>query len=541
MKRIILKNLQAPGDVVMLTGAVRDMHGCHPGQFMTDVRTSAPELWQNNPYLTRLDEHDPAVELIECQYPLILRSNQLPYHFIHGFMEFLNERLGLNIRPTAFKGDIHLSEMEKAESRKQKFGLGGEVPVWAVAAGGKRDFTIKWWETKRYQQVVDHFRGRIQFVQVGGRGHFHPKLDGVIDLRGRTTLRELIQLVYHCDGVLTPVSLLTHLAAAVPPKKAEIGKVDSRNLNAGVAPTSTHPLRPCVVIAGGREPPHWEAYPTHQFLHTVGMLPCCQHGGCWRSRTRPLGDGTVHDRAENLCLDVVNNLPRCMDLITAEEVIQRIEMYLAGAKGKGAPQKSTGPADLTSLAERNPMLLPGHLTAANAARAAEEFVRTIPHYPAAPGAGTGASGENRDSTSISSVNSCEASQGPPFSGRGIVICGGGEKYFPGVWVTIHIFRHLGCKLPIQIWYLGEREMDARMRLLLEGIGATCVDALNVRQRHPIRTLGGWESKAYAILHCPFKEVLYPTPSLVFCVTARTSRTARESASGFRTAFFRYHL
>ena len=32
--------------------------------------------------------------------------------------------------------------------------------------------------------------------------------------------------------------------------------------------------RPCVVIAGGREPPHFTAYPHHQFIHTVGALRC---------------------------------------------------------------------------------------------------------------------------------------------------------------------------------------------------------------------------------------------------------------------------
>jgi hypothetical protein len=56
-----------------------------------------------------------------------------------------------------------------------------------------------------------------------------------------------------------------------------------------------HPSRPCIVVAGGRESPNWEAYPTHQFLHTVGVLPCCATGGCWRSRTLPLGDGDEND------------------------------------------------------------------------------------------------------------------------------------------------------------------------------------------------------------------------------------------------------
>ena len=147
------------------------------------------------------------------------------------------------------------------------------LPYWIVAAGGKYDFTIKWWHFRRFQAVIDRFRDQIVFVQVGEAGHYHPPLEGVIDLRGKTTLRQLIHLVFRAQGVLCPVTLLMHLAAAV-----ESGP--------GVPPE-----RPCVVVAGGREAPHWEAYPAHQFIHTVGALACCARGGCWRSRVMPLGDG----------------------------------------------------------------------------------------------------------------------------------------------------------------------------------------------------------------------------------------------------------
>jgi hypothetical protein len=34
-----------------------------------------------------------------------------------------------------------------------------------------------------------------------------------------------------------------------------------------------------------------------------------------------------------------------------------------------------------------------------------------------------------------------------------------------------------------------------------------VDALEVRKAHPVRTLGGWELKPFAILHCSFQHVL----------------------------------
>ena len=97
----------------MLTAAVRDLHRCHPGEFLTDVRTPCPDLWLNNPHLTALNEGDHEVQVVECHYPLIDLANEAPYHCLHGFIAFLNETLGLTIRPTVFAGDIHLSELEK--------------------------------------------------------------------------------------------------------------------------------------------------------------------------------------------------------------------------------------------------------------------------------------------------------------------------------------------------------------------------------------------------------------------------------------------
>jgi ADP-heptose:LPS heptosyltransferase len=312
MRRLILRNSLSPGDIVMLTAALRDLHVSYPGQFLTDTRTPCPELWENNPYVTPLDESAPETEAIDCEYPLIHRSNELPYHFIHGFSQHLNERMGLSIRPTSFRGDIHISALEKSWFSQVEEIVGEALPFWIVVAGGKHDYTAKWWDPGRYQQVVDHFRGRILFVQVGERGHEHPPLRNLIDLRGRTDLRQLVRLVYHAQGVLCPVTLLMHLAAAVETRPG------------------MPPHRPCVVVAGGREPPHWEAYPTHQFIHRAGALRCCGNGGCWRSRVVPLGDGDEKDQPEHCCTDVVGRLPRCLDMVTTADVIRAIEIYFEG-------------------------------------------------------------------------------------------------------------------------------------------------------------------------------------------------------------------
>lgn len=310
MKKLILRNFQSPGDILMLTAAVRDLHVCYPGRFLTDVRTPCPDLWLYNPYVTPLRDDEPGVEVIDCHYPLIDRINTAPYHFLHGFIEYLNDVLGLQIRPTLFRGDVYLSDEERRWFDAVVAHKGSVPHYWLFASGGKFDYTIKWWSPRRYEQVIEHFRGRIDFVQVGEGGHHHPALAGAIDMRGETSLRQLVRLMFHAQGAVSAVSLLMHLAAAVEAKPG--------------APKN----RPCVVIAGGREPPHFTFYPHHQYLHTVGALRCCDQGGCWKSRVKALGDGDPKD--QELCVDVVGDLPRCMHMITADEVIRRIESYYEG-------------------------------------------------------------------------------------------------------------------------------------------------------------------------------------------------------------------
>ena len=207
--RLILKCSLSPGDIVVMTAAVRDLQLAYPGRFLVDVRTSAREIWENNSYLTPLDDDDPEVRTLELHCPLIHESNQRPYHFIHAFAQHLGHQLGLPIPQTRFNGDIHISALEKTwMSQVEETGFLGRF--WIIVAGGKYDYTAKWWNPAHAQAVVDHFRGRILFVQCGESGHWHPRLDGALDLIGKTDLRQFIRLIYHSDGVLCPVNPPLH-------------------------------------------------------------------------------------------------------------------------------------------------------------------------------------------------------------------------------------------------------------------------------------------------------------------------------------------
>jgi hypothetical protein len=166
-----------------------------------------------------------------------------------------------------------------------------------------------------------------------------------------------------------------------------------------------------------------------------------------------------------------------MDLITSTDVTHRIEGYFKGGAVKYLASRQR-PAGERGIAATSQNLFDRHcLNLSSAGLACERFIKTIPNYP--------------DS----------------YDGRGIVICGGGVRYFAGAWVCIKMLRRLRCSLPIQLWYLGRKEMDSRMKALLAPFGVECVDATSVRKKFPARILQGWELKSYALLHSPYREVL----------------------------------
>ena len=460
MRNVILNCRWALGDVVLLTAAVRDLHLSYPGKFQTDVRSYHPEVWRHNPYIVPLDPDADDVEVLDCEYPLINRSNQTPHHCIHGFRHFLNKHLGLEIEPAAFKGDIHLSEKEKTAPSKIERITGSDVPFWIIDAGGKYDLTIKWWSTERFQKVVNHFKGKLLFVQIGAKGDWHPGLEGTIDLRGRTSVRELIQLMYHAQGVLCGVTGAMHIAAAVGTK-------------AGLPPR-----RPCVVIAGGREPAHWEAYPEHQFIHTLGALKCCTGGGCWRSRTLPLGDGHARDDPDKRCVDVVADLPRCMDMITPNKVIQRIESYFEHPANAYLTHDSAIAVERGIAATRNNPFDALPLHDRNARCSSEFFLKNLPDF-----------------------------DGGNLRITGIVTCAAGPRFSINAWICIKMLRNLGCKLPIELWSVAAGDLDDQFKAMVSSLGVTIRVASEI-PRCLGTSLSGSSLKPFAIVHSEFKNVLW---------------------------------
>lgn len=316
-KRLILRNRLAPGDILVMTAAIRSLHKAYPGAFITDVESPVPEIFQHNPYITSLNGDG---QVVDMHYPLIsdhhVRGHHNPgagvsgRHFSDGHRKFLEEVLELEIPRTGLTPEIYLTQDEKLWPSPVFNENGYEGRYWVVNAGSKDDYTLK--QYHRYQEAVDELLKRfgddLKIVQIGAIEHNHAPLKGVIDLRGKTGHRELYRTIFHADGVLTCVSYPMHVAAALE--------------------------KPCVVVGGGRESARWEYYPNHRYLVTNGALPCCAYDGCWKSKIAecvntvdvPVWTGPGK-AAKNGRMKTVS---KCMELIKPAAVVDAIAMYYEG-------------------------------------------------------------------------------------------------------------------------------------------------------------------------------------------------------------------
>lgn len=316
-RKFVLAHHRAPGDIVCMTSVVRDIKLTYGDNILVDVDTTCEDLWRYNPYLSPLYDRQQKRLLAKDATFLkltygdgIRQQNNETMHFAAYFHRDFKKQTGIHVPVHFPHGDLHLAPEEQEVSPI-------EGRYWVMLSGGKSDFTIKVWRQKWFQEVVDWLNSQgMGVVQIGStdKGHWHPHMDGTLNLIGQTNLRDMLRLIYHADGVLCGVTAAMHMAAAL--------------------------YRPCVVLAGGREAWWWEAYVNenrgfaeasgkhpmpHQFLHTIGQLDCCRYHGCWKNKVTPLGGDKLLCKYHIMHPDMP--LAQCMDMIKPFHVIEAIMKY----------------------------------------------------------------------------------------------------------------------------------------------------------------------------------------------------------------------
>jgi len=131
------------------------------------------------------------------------------------------------------------------------------------------------------QKVANALRDEYTIVQLGAPND--PKLEGCIDLRGRTTPRQSAAIIASSVLTVAQVGFLMHLTRAVD--------------------------RPAVIIYGGREHPGQTGYSCNTNLYSA--LPCAP---CW---------------SWNRCDNPVER--ECMKRISVDEVVHAVHERAARA------------------------------------------------------------------------------------------------------------------------------------------------------------------------------------------------------------------
>lgn len=302
-RKIVFRSILSPGDAMTLTAALESLHQTYPGQFLTDVRTSTHEIFENNPHITKLTDNES--EVIDIHYPTVHKSSQHSVTFINGYLQDIAGQLKVELKPVTNRPHLYFTDEEKKwiNQIRENFSKSRDIPFWIVNAGIKSDFTAKQWPVEFYQKVIDETIGLIQWVQIGDRDHSHPELKNCIDCRGKTDHRQLMRMTYHADGALGPVTYLQHICAALE--------------------------KPYICLLGGRESVTWVQYPKQMTLHTIGQLDCCKNGGCWKSRVIPLGDSDEKDKSvcQHPILGMQRPIAKCMAMIKPIEVISILNRF----------------------------------------------------------------------------------------------------------------------------------------------------------------------------------------------------------------------
>ena len=94
--RLHLINRASPGDGLIMTAALRDLHMTYPQAYITHVESPFREVYANNPYWYPVPPD--GAQMITMQYPLIHASGATGRHFTEGYRDFLEEAIGRPIR-----------------------------------------------------------------------------------------------------------------------------------------------------------------------------------------------------------------------------------------------------------------------------------------------------------------------------------------------------------------------------------------------------------------------------------------------------------
>lgn len=304
---VFFKSRLAFGDALVMTCAVRDFKKCYPN-IKIGVRSTAPHIWDNNPYIDSSITEENADKVVNCGTGYLTnKSNTLNLHMCNAYRISIQNELGIEFGQGPIRPDVWLSIEEFNKGRVI------DDPYWVICIGGESGWTAKMWPFEYWQNLVDNMADilpNVKFVQIGMTEH--ERLHGTLknnrgnlyNIVGKTQdkdtgIRNLFRLFLHAEGSIGLVSMHMHLSAAFG--------------------------NPCVVIGQGREPSWFTHYYGHQFISTNGVLNCSRERACWACDVD--GKRCVNHAGKD---SLNRTVPMCSKIITPRMVEDSLLQYYNG-------------------------------------------------------------------------------------------------------------------------------------------------------------------------------------------------------------------
>lgn len=266
------------GDELLCTALIREIQARKRSNIW--MYTAYPELFRGNPDISFAPKKNVRgirrfMEIFKLE-PFALGYAQhvggrdiAPLRHV---ISILCERQGLSGK-IAKRPYLYLSPEEKS------FGSFGkrQIAIQTSGLSAKYAAYTKEWFPERFQKIVEQYRDRYTFVQIGSPKD--PLLEGVVDMRGKTSIRQTAAILGNSLVFVGLAGFLQHLARSVECRS--------------------------VIIYGGRELPLQTGYGANE---NITNTPECSP--CW-----------IYGRCEH-------NI-KCMDAISVSHVVEAIERQLA--------------------------------------------------------------------------------------------------------------------------------------------------------------------------------------------------------------------
>jgi ADP-heptose:LPS heptosyltransferase len=247
--KIALITMAGLGDMIMTTPIIRALKEKYPNHHLTIFYNGTKknhEILENNPFvdemidLNRLSNNRKFIR--DCNdYKFIYE----PYYYFYAnlkLIEYMFRQCNLKYLPK-YKLDIFLTEDEEKKAKDLIRRYKNPICIQTESF-----YNIKNWDLEKWAQLINRNR-RYTFLHLGAL--IEKPIEGTVDLRGRTSIREAIAIIKHSKLFIGIDSFMAHACIAVktkgiilfgPTPVEYIGHPDNVNINLNICSPSCNEL-----------------------------------------------------------------------------------------------------------------------------------------------------------------------------------------------------------------------------------------------------------------------------------------------------------